>query len=121
MIEGWKLITFYMTEVSIIYLLPLICSVNRWTGFCVIGISVVKELIRFLVYIYSSCPFLYRRLSCDLLIQLIFIEANYRLCMKYSTGFLGDFRTCSLSTDSGWARKVGVDQTISLSVSKFRL
>ena len=32
-----------MTEVHVIETSPLICSANQWTGFCIIGTSVMKD------------------------------------------------------------------------------
>ena len=32
-----------MTEVHVIETSPLICSANQWTGFCIIGTSIIKD------------------------------------------------------------------------------
>ena len=36
-------INSFMTEVHVIETSPLICSANQWTGFCIIGTSVMKD------------------------------------------------------------------------------
>ena len=48
----------FMTEVPIIETSPLIFRANQWTGFYIIGTSVMKELIEFLSIIkfHSNAP-----------------------------------------------------------------